>query len=152
MGPRLTTVVPWDRPDPFVIEITVQAKHIDALGHVNNVHYLGWLQHCVWAHSSARGIDEKRMVALDRAMVVRETHMQYLSATFAGERLLVANWLVTNDGRLRATRKFQIICADDSRTVMRASIDYVCMRISSGKPTRMPAEFIRAYTTDNNAE
>ena len=31
---------------------------------------------------------------------------------------------------------------------MQAQIDYVCMRVSDGKPTRMPHEFIAAYADD----
>ena len=67
--------LPWERPDPFVIDVVVEPRHIDALGHVNNVHYLSWLQRCAWAHSTARGFSEEQMLRLDRAMVVRETHM-----------------------------------------------------------------------------
>ena len=33
----------WDNPDPFVVPIQVEQRHIDELGHTNNVHYLDWL-------------------------------------------------------------------------------------------------------------
>ncbi len=88
------------------------------------------------------------MVQLDRAMVVRDTHMQYLAATFAGERLQVGDWITACDGKLRATRSFQILRTSDSACVMRARIDYICMRVSSGKPSRMPPEYITAYADD----
>src|SRR6056297_422228 len=115
--------LPWDRPDPFAIAVDVDAAHIDLLGHTNNVHYLSWLQRCAWAHSTARGIDEQQMVALDHAMVVRETRMTYLAATREGERLWVGDWITASDGRLRAQRSFQIIREEDGATVMRAVID-----------------------------
>ena len=140
--------LPWERPDPFVIDVVVEPRHIDALGHVNNVHYLSWLQRCAWAHSTARGFSEEQMVRLDRAMVVRETHMRYLAATFEGDRLCVGDWITASDGRLRATRSFQIFRPRDERLIMQAQIDYVCMRVSDGKPTRMPPEFIAAYADD----
>ncbi len=136
---------PWDYPEPFIISIGVEARHIDALGHVNNVHYLNWLQRCAWEHSTARGFPEDAMVRLDRAMVVRETHMQYLGATFEGDQLLVGDWITATDGRLRATRSFQIFRVGDVKLIMRAKIDYVCMRVSDGRPTRMPPEFVQAY-------
>lgn len=140
--------LPWDRPDPFVVSVEVDASHIDVLGHTNNVHYLGWLQRCAWAHSKARGFDEQQMVALDHAMVVRETRMTYLGATREGDRLWVGDWVTSSDGRLRAQRSFQIIREADQMTVMRAVVDYVCIRIGSGKPTRMPPEYVAAYAED----
>ncbi len=140
--------LPWDLPKPFVIEVLVGPDQIDELGHTNNVHYLGWLQDCAWAHSAARGVDGQRMVALGYAMAVRETRMHYLAATFAGDRLRVGDWITACDGRLRAQRSFQIIRESDRFTVMRAVLDYVCINISSGKPSRMPPAFVTAYADD----
>ncbi|MCH2098395.1 MAG: thioesterase family protein [Pseudomonadales bacterium] len=144
--------LPWDRPDPYVIRIEVQPEQIDLLGHTNNVHYLSWLQDCAWAHSVARGVDGDHMVRIDRAMAVRESRMHYLGATFAGDVLWVGDWITACDGRLRAQRSFQIIRASDQATVLRAVIDYVCIAIGSGRPTRMPEPFARAYADDVRAE
>ncbi|MEM7217062.1 MAG: thioesterase family protein [Pseudomonadota bacterium] len=135
----------WDHPAPFVVEHRVQPEEIDELGHVNNVHYLDWLQRCAWEHSAAVGYDVQQMRTVDRAMVVKEVRMHYLRATHAGDVLLIGDWLVANDGRLRATRRFQILRENDDVTVMRAEIDYVCIEVSSGRPKRMPPEFTRAY-------
>lgn len=143
--------LPWDRDDPFVLEVVVTADQIDALGHTNNVHYLGWLQDCAWAHSEARGVDEALMVELDRAMAVHETRMTYLGATFTGDRLLVGDWITASDGRLRAQRSFQIIREADRTTVLRAVIDYVCIAIGSGRPARMPEPFVHGYASDIRA-
>lgn len=140
--------MPWDRPDPFVIDVVVEPEQIDLLGHTNNVHYLGWLQDCAWAHSDARGVDGPFMSALGIAMAVRETRMTYLGATFAGDRLRVGDWITACDGRLRAQRSFQIIREADRATILRAVIDYVCIAIDSGRPTRMPTAFVRAYADD----
>jgi acyl-CoA thioester hydrolase len=140
--------LPWDLPDPFVIDVVVTPEQIDVLGHANNVHYLAWLQDCAWAHSRARGIDADRMVALGAAMAVRETRMTYLGATFAGDRLRVGDWITACDGRLRARRAFQIIREADRETVLRAVIDYVCIGIDRGRPRRMPEAFVRAYGDD----
>lgn len=140
--------LPWDRPDPFAIMIEVTDEHIDLLGHANNVHYLSWLQRCAWAHSRSRGWDSDRMLALGYAMAVRETRMTYLAATFRGDRLWVGDWITASDRRLRAQRTFQIIRESDRATVMRAVIDYVCIRIGSGRPARMPPEYVQAYADD----
>ena len=135
----------WDLPEPFVVQHQVSDADIDALGHTNNVCYLAWLERCAWAHSAAVGFAVDQMLAINRAMVVRDVRMQYLLATFKGDRLHIGDWISASDGRLRATRQFQIVRAQDRATVLRAEIDYVCIDISRGRPARMPPAFIHAY-------
>ena len=138
---------PWDHPEPFVIDHTVARDEVDGPGHVNNVNYLQWLEDCAWAHSTARGFDVAAMRRLGAAMVVRESRLQYLQATFEGDLLLIGDWLSHCDGRLRATRTFQIVRPADAATIMRAQIDYVCIDIASGRPKRMPDAFAQAFHT-----
>ena len=135
----------WDWPQPFVEPVTVTAADIDGLGHANNACYLAWLDRCAWAHSAAVGYAASAMMKLERAMVVRNVRMQYLLPTFEGEQLWVADWITHCDGRLRATRSFQILRARDGETVLRAAIDYVCINTSTGRPSRMLPAFEQAY-------
>ena len=135
----------WDYPNPFIVSTTVKAEHIDGLGHTNNVHYLEWLQNCAWQHSKAVGFANKDMLAINRAMAVRETRMTYLAATHANDVLFIADWITQNDGRLRATRSFQILRQADQVCVMRAEIDYICINIATGRPQRMPQSFVEAF-------
>ena len=135
----------WDLPEPFCISVTVEAEAIDSYGHVNNAVYLSWLEACAWAHSAAVGFPESRCVEMERGMAVRALRLTYLAACYEGDRLEVGNWLVANDGKLRATRRFQILNRSREQVALRGEIDYVCMNLASGRPTRMPAEFRDAY-------
>lgn len=137
----------WDYPEPFVIRHVVSGEDIDELGHANNVCYLAWLERCAWAHSAAAGFNVEQMLDVNRAMVVRDVRMQYLQATFAGDELYIGDWLSANDGRLRATRRFQIlrVAVNSIDTVMRAEVDFVCIDVKRGRPARMPPEFVAAY-------
>lgn len=135
----------WDYPEPYVVTHRVTTADTDALGHSNNVCYLAWLERCAWEHSAAVGFDIEQMLAINRAMVVRDVRMQYLQATFVADELYIGDWIAACDGRLRATRRFQIIRAGDGVSVMRADIDYVCIDVRRGRPARMPAEFVAAY-------
>jgi acyl-CoA thioester hydrolase len=135
----------WDLPDPFVIEVLASPDTIDSYGHVNNTVYIGWLEACAWAHSEAVGIPESRCLEIQRGMAVRNLNVDYLAACYEGDRILVADWLVANDGRLRATRRFQLINATRGQVAMRAEVLYVCMNLATGRPVRMPVEFLEAY-------
>ena len=42
-------------------------------------------------------------------------------------------------------RYFQLVRPADGVTLLRAQTTFVCIEMSSGKPKRMPAEFIEGY-------
>ena len=138
----------WDLPEPFFIEVVAGSEAIDSYGHVNNAVYLSWLEACAWAHSDALGFGEARCVEMQRGMAVRNLNLEYLAACYEGDEILVGNWLIANDGKLRATRRFQLINRTRGQVAMRGEILYVCMNLSSGRPVRMPPEFLAAYDPD----
>ena len=78
-------------------------------------------------------------------MAVRTLHAEYLAACFLDDQVQVGNWVVVNDGRLRARRRFQLINQTRAAVVMRAEVDYFCMDLTTGRPARMPDEFLTAY-------
>lgn len=135
----------WDLPDPFVIEVIASPEDIDSYAHVNNTVYISWLEQCAWAHSETVGFSEARCLEMKRGMAVRTLNVEYLAACYEGDRILVANWLVANDGRLRATRRFQLFNQTRNQIALRAEVLYVCMNLETGRPVRLPEEFIRAY-------
>jgi len=135
----------WDHPDPFVIEVNAAKSDVDSYGHVNNVVYIRWLERCAWAHSAAVGFPESRCVAIARGMAVRTIHVHYLAACYSGDTVLVGNWICRSDGRLRVSRRYQLINPATSTTVMRGEVDFVCMNLSNGRPVRMPPEMGAAY-------
>ena len=135
----------WTLPDPFVIDIVVQPEDIDGLGHANNAVYVSWLERCAWRHSQSLGLDLAEYRRLDRAMAVLRHEIDYLASAFEGDQLQMATWIVESDQRLRMTRHFQLKRPADDLTLLRAQTTFVCIELSSGKPKRMPAEFIEGY-------
>jgi len=144
MSKSADQLLQWDHPAPFFIAIAVQAEDIDSFGHVNNTVYLRWLTECAWAHSAAVGLPEETCVQMRGGMAVRSIHVDLLSSAYLGDELLVGNWL-TNKDRLRATRVYQIVNPANGMTLLRGHVDFVCVNLDSGRPTRMPGEFFEAY-------
>ncbi len=134
----------WDYPGVFAITVQPAKEDIDAFGHVNNVVYLRWLTECAWAHSSAVGLPEEQCVNLRRGMAVRAIHVEFLAPAYEAEELLVGNWVSKKD-RLRATRQYQIINPKTGATLLRGQLDFVCVNLDTGRPTRMPDEFVNRY-------
>lgn len=135
----------WTLPDPFVIDIVVQPEDIDGLGHANNAVYVSWLERCAWRHSQSLGLDLAEYRRLDRAMAVLRHEIDYLASAYEGDQLQLATWIVESDQRLKMTRHFQLRRPADDLTLLRAQTTFVCIELSTGKPKRMPAEFVEGY-------
>lgn len=135
----------WDYPHPHVMPVQPGPDDIDGLHHTNNAVYVKWCERVGWSHSVALGLDLDDYRRLDRAMAIREGHYDYLLPSFEGEALLLGTWLTAGDGRLSMERRFQLRRVSDGETVMRGRWALVCIDISSGRPRRMPPEFLSAY-------
>ncbi|PTQ73726.1 thioesterase family protein [Pseudomonas sp. GV071] len=135
----------WDLPTPFVIDLSVAADDIDGLGHANNAVYVSWLERCAWRHSQSLGLDLVEYRRLDRAMAVVRHEVDYLASAYEGDELQVATWIIESDQKLRMSRHFQLIRPADGVTLLRAKTTFVCIELSSGKPKRMPQEFLDGY-------
>jgi len=135
----------WDFAQPFVLKLQVQPGDIDGLYHTNNAVYVDWCQKAAWAHSVSLGLDLERYRALDRAMVITQSEFYYLQASREGDDVVVATWIVEWDGRLTMARRFQVVRPADGVTLLRARMRFACIELSSGRPRRLPPEFIDGY-------
>src|SRR5689334_3376671 len=137
--------VSWDHPHPHVVAVDVAAGDIDAYGHVNNAVYLQWLDRAAWSHSAALGLSIDECTRLRRGMAALRIEIDYVRAALPGDRVEVATWIAESDRKLRVTRRFQLRHATDGGTLARATTQYVCLNLDSGRAVRMPPEFSAAY-------
>lgn len=135
----------WDYPQPFTLSVAPQAGDIDGLNHTNNAVYVRWCEQAGWAHSEMLGLALADYQRLDRAMAIRRGEYDYLLPSVLGEALTLATWLCASDGKLSMERRFQLRRDSDGATIMRGRWELVCIELGSGKPRRMPAEFIAVY-------
>jgi acyl-CoA thioester hydrolase len=135
----------YDLPSPHLLSLTVDDQDIDAYNHVNNAVYVTWCDRAAWDHSTALGLPLKRCLEMDRGMAVLRTVISYLRPAVRGDEVIIATWLLPSDRRLCTRRRFQFVRPSDNETLIRAEIDYVCIELSSGRPTRWPSEFRQHY-------
>lgn len=136
---------PWDVVSPYVEKVTVEPQHLDQFGHTNNVVYLQWLEKVAWGHSISLGLSFADYQRLNAGCVARKHELEYLAATFAGDELWLGTWVHEIDGKLSMWRRYQIVRAGDGRTVLRGQTHWVCVDLKTGRPRRMPPEFVRGY-------
>lgn len=135
----------WDHPEPHTLETVVQAADIDGLNHTNNTVYVKWCERVAWSHSVALGLDLDCYRALDRAMVITHSEFEYLAASREGDTVVAGTWIIDWDGRLTMRRRFQVVRVDDGVTLLRGGMRFACVELASGKPRRMPREFLEGY-------
>jgi acyl-CoA thioester hydrolase len=139
-----TPALAWDALAPHVLAVAVAAAHIDLMRHVNNVHYLQWLEDVAWDHSIALGMAQHDYARLGHGMVVRRHELDYVAPAVLGDRVLLATWIVGLD-RLSLHRRYQFLRESDGATLFRGSTHFVCVDIANGKVRRMPSEFADTY-------
>ena len=135
----------WDYPDPHTFFDQVTAQDMDALNHTNNIVYVKWCQQAAWSHSVSLGLDAQRYRELDRAMAITHSEYDYLQSSREGDEIVAATWIVSWDSKLTMERRFQVIRLQDGVTLLRAGMRFACIEISSGRPRRMPKEFLEGY-------
>ena len=121
---------------------TAAPEHIDELGHVNNAVWVQWMEQVAvthWRNVAEPGHQD------DYFWVVVRHEIDYLSSGYQDDELVLGTWLVDWDRRLRMTRQFQLQRPADGVTLLRARTTFVCIELSSGKPRRMPPEFLAGY-------
>ena len=140
----------WDRTNPFIIDVTVGSARVDGYGHVSNHFYIAWMTDCMFAHSAAVGLPDDICMEMQRGMAVKQIRADLLAPSYDGDKLKVANWIVANDGKLRASRFFQIVSCASRKTLARAEMDFVCTNLSNGRPVKMPPIFAEKYCIESN--
>lgn len=135
----------WKVSSPHMIDIQVRPEHQDEYRHTNNVAYLQWLEQAAWSHSNALGLDIAAYYRLGVGCVVRKHELEYLLPTHTGDELKVGTWICANDGKLSTTREYQVIRVRDGKTVLTGKTHFITVDMASGKPKRMPREFVEAY-------
>jgi acyl-CoA thioester hydrolase len=135
----------WDLPAPHLASVVVAPSDIDAYAHVNNAVYMTWFDRAAWEHSASLGLPIEACLQLDRGMAVLRSVIVYLRAAVCGDTIQIATWLLPAAGKLRVRRRFQVQRESDRATLARADIEYACIELSSGRPTRWPPVFLDRY-------
>jgi acyl-CoA thioester hydrolase len=118
---------------PFEIPVQVAPADIDALGHVNNIVYLRWVQDVAKAHwfSAAPAEDQAGLIW----MVVRH-EIDYLAPAVANDELILRTWVGAAAG-LRFDRHTEVLRASDRKVLAKAKTVWVPIDAASGRPKRV---------------
>jgi acyl-CoA thioester hydrolase len=129
---------------PPTHERTFRVRHYecDAYGHLNNAHYLGYMQETAFDASAALGYDLRCYESLAHHWLIRETEIEYLRPLQYGDRVTVRTW-VQDFRRARSRRAYEFWAEEE--LVAKASSDWVYLDTATGRPDRVPPEMAAAF-------
>jgi acyl-CoA thioester hydrolase len=116
----------------------VPPEAIDGNGHVNNVHYVQWMQDAAVRHYEFLG-GVPPMQAIGATWVVRSHHIEYLAPAFAGDEIEVRTWVV-NVHKVRSLRRYEFVRKADGRLVSKGETEWVFVDAATGRPVPIPQE------------
>ena len=121
-------------PSRFEKTFLVGPEDIDALGHVNNVVYLSWVQEIAEAHwlTAARPEDLESIV-----WVATRHEIDYAAPAFEGDEILVRTW-VESWTAVRSERRTEILRLGEDSPLARALTSWCALDAETMRPRRMP--------------
>ena len=122
-------------PERFELAIAVEPGDIDALGHVNNVVYVRWVQDAAVAHWRAATTDAEKAEAV---WVVARHEIDYRRPALPGDRVLARTWVGAANGNL-FERHTEIRRQSDDALLARARTLWVPVDPGSGRPRAVSA-------------
>jgi acyl-CoA thioester hydrolase len=135
------TADPWR----FTTRHAVRQYELDILGHVNNAVYLNWVEQAAIDHVEALGFGRDWAASRGGVWVVREHRVTYLRPVEYGETVLVTT-LPQALGGVRGTRRTEIHREADGALTTEATTEWIWVRSSDGRPTRIPAELLALFS------
>ena len=121
-------------PAPFEIPLAPRPEDIDALGHVNNIVYVRWIQDVASAHWRAITSPDERA---EIVWVVVRHEIDYEAAARLGDAL-VGRTFIGETSAATCIRHTEIARPGDGRTLVRARTTWCSVDPASGRPRRIP--------------
>ena len=127
----------------FVRERALEAKHIDQVGHVNNLAWIRLALELAEAHAAALGCGYEVLRARGLVWVVRHQDLHYERGAFLGETLRETTWL----SELRGARSVRHARFRNARGELcfAANTEWALVELALLRPRRVPADVAAAF-------
>ncbi len=131
-------------PGVFRMRRRVEWRDIDPAGHVNNANYLAYIEECNVGVAAAHGWPLARMMAAGFGIVARRYRIEYRQPALMDDELEVTTF-IADVKRATAVRHNTIRRVGDGALLARAYALWVFIDLATGRPRRIPADFMDAF-------
>jgi len=129
-------------PAVFEYPHKVTSDEIDAMGHVNNIAYVVWMQTAAVEHSHAQGWSGSAYRDRGWAWVARSHRIEYRRPAFLEDEVIVRTW-VADMQKFTSLRKYEMYRGRD--LLARAETNWAFVDFTNQKLLAIPAEVARAF-------
>lgn len=134
----------------FRQERTLEAKHIDVLGHVNNLAWIRITLELADAHASALGLGFEALRARGFVWVVRHQDLHYERSAYLGDRIRGSTWLSELRGA-RCVRHTRLRSASGA-LLFAANTEWAFVDVARLRARRVPEDLLAAFDLVSRAE
>ena len=121
----------------------VRSYELDSNGHVNNAVYLSWAEELTIRHAEASGYGREWAATRDGGWVIRRSEVTYHSPALYGDEVEVSVRVELVRGA-RGIRRTHIRRVRDGRLLAEVRTEWVWIRLSDGRPGRVPDQLVQA--------
>jgi len=126
-----------NKTNKFTYTLVVNEKEIDNLNHVNNIHYIQWVQNAAqkhWNILSNSNLDTKYV------WVVLRHEIDYLAAAKLNDEITINTWIGDSYG-VKSERFVEVI--KDSIVIAKAKTIWCLLDKKKMKPIRIPQDILK---------
>ncbi|WJJ95270.1 acyl-CoA thioesterase [Algibacter luteus] len=121
--------------------LVVNKDYIDDLNHVNNVHYVQWVQDVAKAHwQSKASID----LQTKYSWFLLSHFIEYKSAAFLNDTINLKTYIAQAEG-VKYTRIVEIYNANTNKLLAKSETKWCLINAKTGRPTRIPVEIVDLF-------
>jgi acyl-CoA thioester hydrolase len=125
----------------FKTTLLVTDKHIDDLNHVNNVHYVQWVQDIAKAHWQSKALAE---LQTKYSWFLLSHYIEYKSAAFLNDTIKLKTYIAQAEG-VKYTRIVEIYNAESNKLLAKSETKWCLINAKTGRPTRIPQEIVDLF-------
>jgi acyl-CoA thioester hydrolase len=128
-------------PTEFSARWRVRAYEIDSNGHVNNAVYLNWAEEIAGLHAEAAGYGRQWVRDQGGAWVVHHADITWRRPALLGDEVEISVRVESVRGAC-GIRRTWIRRVADGELLAELLVEWVWVRASDGRPTRVPRELV----------
>ena len=128
----------------YTYTFTVEKKHIDFNGHVNNVTYLSWMIEAATAHSESVGSGYEKCLEFGGTWVAKSHNIEYKKPSFENDLLEMKTW-IEDIGKILSTRRYALTRLSDGALICEGKTEWVFVDSKKMRPKKIPLELIANY-------
>lgn len=128
-------------PIQYTVRWWVRNYELDRNGHVNNAVYLNWAEEIAAEHAEAAGYGRDWTLSKGGGWVIRRSEITHHRPAVFGDEVELTVRVELVKG-VRGVRRTMIRRAGDGELLAEVLTEWVWVRLSDGRPARVPTELV----------